>query len=76
MNPKLVSALLALGLFTSPALAQPSSRIMGFSAESAERELAAERIMASIPDTAKMREYHYALTRRPHHAGTEARRRW
>ena len=45
--------------------------LMGFSAENAARERAAERIMAAVPDSAKMREYHYALTRRPHHAGTE-----
>ena len=44
---------------------------MGFTAQSAERERAWERIMAAVPDSAKMREYHYALTRKPHHAGTE-----
>lgn len=27
--------------------------------------------MAAVPDTAQMREYHYAMTRLPHHAGTE-----
>lgn len=55
---------------TVPASAQ-SGRIMGFSSEGADRELAAERIMASVPDTARMREIHYALTREQHHAGTE-----
>lgn len=73
MIAKLVGASLTLGILASPCLGQEQpSPIMGFSAESAERELAAERIMASIPDTAMMREYHYALTRRPHHAGTVA----
>lgn len=51
--------------------AQQTSRMMGFTSESADRERAAEQIMAAVPDTAKMREYHYAMTRKPHHAGTE-----
>ena len=44
---------------------------MGFSAESAEEQLAWERIMAAVPDSATMRGYHYEMTRLPHHAGTE-----
>ena len=65
----------ALGLLattsTGAAWGQQPSQMMGFSPQSAERERAAERIMSAVPDSAKMREYHYALTRRPHHAGTE-----
>ena len=28
--------------------------------------------MAALPDAELMHQYHYALTRKPHHAGTEA----
>ena len=62
----------ALCFATSIPLDAQERGIMGFTRENAERVRAAERIMAAVPDSAAMREYHYALTRKPHHAGTEA----
>ena len=61
----------ALCFATSIPLDAQERGIMGFTRENAERVRAAERIMASVPDSATMRGYHYALTRKPHHAGTE-----
>ncbi len=53
-------------------LAQHSRPMMGFSPQSAERERLAENIMAAIPDADMMKNYHYEMTRTPHHAGSEA----
>ncbi len=69
-----IVALLAVALPTV-AYGMQQSDLMGFSPQNAERERAWERIMAAVPDSAKMREYHFALTRRPHHAGTEENHR-
>lgn len=54
---------------------QTPAGITGFSPEAATRELAFEQVMAAVPDSARMREYHRAMTRRPHHAGTEENHR-
>ena len=70
MRPTLTKFCLLTFCLSTAAYGQQRA-LMGFSAENAARERAAERIMAAVPDSAKMREYHYALTRRPHHAGTE-----
>lgn len=64
-------AVLGACLLASPGYAQGAPSIMGFSAEEAVREMAFERVMAQMPDTAKMGEYHYRMTRRPHHTGTQ-----
>ncbi|MCH7716361.1 MAG: M28 family peptidase [Gemmatimonadetes bacterium] len=69
-----IVALFAIALPTV-AYGTQQSGLLGFSAQNAERERAWERIMAAVPDSAKMREYHFALTRRPHHAGTEENHR-
>lgn len=53
-------------------LVQHSRPMMGFSPQSAERERLAENIMAATPDTDMMKNYHYEMTRVPHHAGSEA----
>ena len=50
---------------------QSSDGLMGFSVEAADQQRNFERIMATVPDAERMHEYHYAMTRRPHHAGTE-----
>jgi N-acetylated-alpha-linked acidic dipeptidase len=50
--------------------AQQSS-LIGFSAERSERQREWENVMATVPDGARMGEYHREMTRRPHHAGTE-----
>lgn len=63
--------LLSLFAVTAPVGAQEQRDIHGFTRPGAARERAAERIMAAVPDSARMREYHHALTRKPHHAGTE-----
>lgn len=52
--------------------AQAPTRYMGFTAAATDREKAAERIIATVPDVKKMGEYHYAMTRKPHHTGTPA----
>jgi N-acetylated-alpha-linked acidic dipeptidase len=59
--------------FVVPATAagQQLPELLGFSPEEAARQLDWERIMAAVPDAEIMRGYHYDLTRRPHHAGTE-----
>ena len=49
-----------------------AQEMTGFTKENAERERADERVMAASPDAELMHQYHYALTRKPHHAGTEA----
>jgi N-acetylated-alpha-linked acidic dipeptidase len=45
--------------------------LMGFSVERSEQQREWEDIMAAVPDGARMGEYHYAMTRHPHLAGTE-----
>ena len=67
-EPRLVLGFVAT-FFVGDLLAQ---EMMGFSKENAERERASERVMAALPDAELMHQYHYALTRKPHHAGTEA----
>jgi N-acetylated-alpha-linked acidic dipeptidase len=52
--------------------AQERPALMGFTTEGSAEQLRWERVMASVPDTAAMRAYHHAMTRKPHHAGTEA----
>ena len=54
-------------------LAVPAQRaaLTGFSVERSEQQREWEDIMAAVPDCARMGEYHYAMTRRPHLAGTE-----
>jgi N-acetylated-alpha-linked acidic dipeptidase len=51
--------------------AQEPTGLMGFTAAGSARQLAWEAVMAAVPDGARMRAYHYELTRAPHHAGTE-----
>lgn len=63
----LVGTLAAVGL-----QAQKPASMMGFSGPSAERERAAERIVATVPNAERMKEYHRAITLKPHHVGTEA----
>ena len=67
----LASSILVL-LFSTTISAQRQSELMGFTAESADRERAAERIMAVVPDAERMKEHHYHMTRKHHHAGSEA----
>ena len=73
-----IGSRLSLVAAFATALALPNSlagqeqpRLMGFTPEGATEQLRWERVMAAVPDTAMMREYHYAMTRAPHHAGTE-----
>ncbi len=49
-----------------------AQEMMGFTKDNAERERADERVMAASPDAELMQQYHYVLTRKPHHAGSEA----
>lgn len=73
--PKLPLVTLLLLSQAAASGAQEPTGIMGFSSEAAARELAWERVMAAVPDSARMREYHRELTRSPHHAGTEENHR-
>jgi N-acetylated-alpha-linked acidic dipeptidase len=67
----LMATVATLVTFPSGLAAQEPQRLMGFTAERAAEQLRWERIMAAVPDTATMREYHFEMTRAPHHAGTE-----
>jgi N-acetylated-alpha-linked acidic dipeptidase len=67
----LVAAFATALALLNPLAGQEQPRLMGFTPEGATEQLRWERIMAAVPDTAMMREYHYAMTRAPHHAGTE-----
>ena len=58
-------------LGTAAGTAQERQPLLGFTVESTTEQLRWERIMASVPDTATMRGYHWDMTRAPHHAGTE-----
>jgi N-acetylated-alpha-linked acidic dipeptidase len=73
MRAKLLAGVVLIGGLTALELqAQRQAPMMGFTAESAERERAAERIVAPIPNAERMKEYHRVMTRKPHHVGTEA----
>lgn len=67
----LMATVATLVTFQGGLAAQEPQRLMGFTAERAAEQLRWERVMAAVPDTAAMREYHFAMTRAPHHAGTE-----
>ncbi len=67
----LVAAFATALALSNPLAGQEQRRLMGFTPERATEQLRWERVMAAVPDTAMMREYHYAMTRAPHHAGTE-----
>jgi N-acetylated-alpha-linked acidic dipeptidase len=45
--------------------------LTGFSVERSEQHREWESVMAAVPDVARMGEFHYDMTRLPHHAGTE-----
>lgn len=75
MMARIVASLAVVAAATAAAavaLAQRPARLMGFTAAATDRERAAERVMATIPSVDKMGEYHFAMTRKPHHTGTEA----
>ncbi len=67
----LVAAFATALALPNPLAGQEQPRLMGFTPERATEQFRWERVMAAVPDTAMMREYHYAMTRAPHHAGTE-----
>ena len=67
----LMATVATLVAFPCGLAGQEPQRLMGFTSERAAEQLRWERVMAAVPDTATMREYHFAMTRAPHHAGTE-----
>jgi N-acetylated-alpha-linked acidic dipeptidase len=67
---KNLTVLITLTLIPLAVSAQRAA-LMGFSVERSEQQREWEGIMAAVPDGARMGEYHYAMTRRPHLAGTE-----
>jgi N-acetylated-alpha-linked acidic dipeptidase len=68
--PALVVAATAAG--GAVTLAQRPARLIGFTAAATDRERAAERVIAAIPSVEKMGEHHFAMTRKPHHTGSDA----
>lgn len=58
-------------LVVPAAVSAQHAALMGFGLAQSEQQHEWENVMAAVPSAEKMREYHYAMTRRPHHAGTD-----
>ncbi|MCC7418236.1 MAG: M28 family peptidase [Acidobacteria bacterium] len=72
MNAKSLAAIAAAAaLAAAVAHAQQPAPMMGFSAQGAERERAAERIMSTVPNADRMKEIHRAITLEPHVVGSK-----
>ena len=71
--PRALTAMAFVTVLVLPGslVAQERPSLMGFTAQRSTEQLGWESVMAAVPDAQTMREYHRALTRRPHHAGTE-----
>jgi N-acetylated-alpha-linked acidic dipeptidase len=63
---------LSLSLLAAPSARAQDQRLAGYTAASAQRELALEAAIMGKPSAQRMDTYHLALTGEPHHAGTEA----
>ena len=74
MLPRIVASFAAAAIAAAGAvvLAQRPPRLMGFTLAATDRERAAERVIASVPSVDKMGDYHVAMTRKPHHTGSDA----
>ena len=66
-----ISSIVLVSVMAVSLKGQSPDGLMGFSVEAADQQRNFERIMATVPNAERMHEYHYVMTRRPHHAGTE-----